>query len=371
MHKVDADVVHIQLAHCCQPHIGISHHTAGYDARLLHDTVAGHTEFLHIGQGCAILKVGAGNGADPGHFAAQHLPPGSGKDVGGRHIDTALGVGQHGLLKIDKLVHRSHNGIFTGPLTVAVKILVIRIGQYQRLMVVTVEAHFPALLQQQAAIVSELLSVRLTDRRALGIVLIVFDHDTGKTDRVLLCKLYEIRPPDLGIEVRYAHSVIPADISTIAAGHRRGKIVQIEHRTVDDGVSSGIAQQAEGRCIDAAHDFVVDADVVHHHPAGTGLCAPYQRNAFVPCAGIDCGFLPEADAERGFKWVTELIPLPAAQHKLLCGNDAFGDFVLPRRGQNAKFWRYCIKIRRFLGCHGKQDAAAVPHPVHQVEQAFA
>ena len=238
-------------------------------------------------------------------------------------------------------------------------------------MVVAVEAHFPALLQQQAAIVSELLSVRLTNRRALGIVLIVFDHDTGKTDRVLLCKLYEIRPPDLGIKVRYAHPVIPADISTIAAGHRRWKIVQIEHRTVDDGVSSGIAQQAEGRCIDAAHDFVVDADVVHYHPAGTGLCAPYQRNAFVPCAGIDRGFLPEADAEGGLEWITEFIPLPAAQHKLLCGNDAFCGLILPRRGQDAEFGRNGIKIRRFLGRHGKQDAAAVLYPVHQVDQAVA
>ena len=196
-------------------------------------------------------------------------------------------------------------------------------------MVVAVEAHFPALLQQHAAIVAELLSVRLTDRRALGIVLIVFDHDTGKTDRILLCKLYEIRPPDLGIKVRYAHSVILADISTIAAGHRRGKIVQIEHRTVDDGVSSGIAQKAVGSCINAPQHLIVNADVIHHHPAGTGLCAPYQRNAFVPCAGIDRGFLPETDTERGFKWVAELIPLPAAQHKLLCGNDAFCGLTLP------------------------------------------
>lgn len=83
VHKVGADVMHIQLAHRGQPHIGISHHTAGYDAGLLHDTVAGHTEFPHIGQGCAILKVSAGNGADLGHFAAQHLPPCSGKDVEG------------------------------------------------------------------------------------------------------------------------------------------------------------------------------------------------------------------------------------------------------------------------------------------------
>ena len=171
----------------------------------------------------------------------------------------------------------------------------------------------------------------------MGIVLIVFDHDTGKTDGVLLCKPHKIRPPDLGIEVRNTHPVVPADVSTIAAGHRRGKIVQIEHRTVDDGVSSGIAQKAEGRCIDAAHDLIVDADVIHHHPTGTGLCAPYQRNAFVPCAGIHRSFLPETDTERGFKWVAELIPLPAAQHKLLCGNDAFCGLILPGRGQDTEF----------------------------------
>ena len=337
MHKVGTDVVHVQLAHCCQPHIGISHHTAGYDARLLHNTVAGHTKFLHIGQGRAIFKVGAGNGADPGHFAAQHLPPGSRKDVGGRHIDAALGVGQYSLLKIDKFVHRCHNGIFTGPLTVAVKILVIRIGQYQRLMVVAVEAHFPALLQQQAAIVSELLGVQLTDWCTLGIVLVVFDHNAGKTDRVLLCKLHEIRPPDFGIKVRNGHPVIPADISTIAAGHRRWKIIQIEYGTVNHRVGGGIAQQAVGRCIDAAHDFVVDADVVHHHPASTRLCAPHQRNAFVPRSGIHRGFLPEADAEGGLERVAELIPLPAAQHKLLRGNDAFCGLILPRRGQDTEF----------------------------------
>ena len=187
----------------------------------------------------------------------------------------------------------------------------------------------------------------------------------------MLCKLYEIRPPDLGIKVRYAHPVVPADIATIAAGHRRRKIVQIEHRAVDHRVGSGIAQKAEGRRIDAAHDFIVDADVVHHHPAGTGLCAPHQRNAFVPRAGIDCGFLPEADTEGGFKWVAELIPLPAAQHKLLRRNDAFCGLILPGRGQDAELGRNGIKIRRFLGRHGKQDAAAVLYPVHQVDQAVA
>ena len=187
----------------------------------------------------------------------------------------------------------------------------------------------------------------------------------------MLCKLYEIRPPDLGIEVRYAHPVIPADITTIAAGHRRRKIVQIEHRAVDHRVGSGIAQKAEGRCIDAAHDLIVDADVVHHHPTGTGLCAPHQRNAFVPRAGIDCGFLPEADAKGGLEWITEFIPLPAAQHKLLCGNDAFCGLILPRSGQDAELGRNGIKIRRFLGRHGKQDTAAVLYPVHQVDQAAA
>ena len=238
-------------------------------------------------------------------------------------------------------------------------------------MVVTVEAHFPSLLQQQTAIISELLGVRLTDRRTLGIVLIVFDHDTGKTDGVLLCKLHKIRPPDLGIEIRNTHPVVPADISTIAAGYRRGKIVQIEHRAVDHRVGSGIAQKAEGRCIDAAHDFIVDADVVHHHPAGTRLCTPHQRNAFVPRAGIDCGFLPEADAEGRLERVAELIPLPAAQHKLLRGNDAFCGLILPGRGQYPEVGRDSVKICCFLGRHGKQDAAAVLYPVHQVDQAAA
>ena len=216
-------------------------------------------------------------------------------------------------------------------------------------MVVAVEAHFPALLQQHAAIVSELLSVRLTDRRALGIVLIVFDHDTGKTDRILLCKFYKIRPPDLGIKVRYAHPVIPADISTIAAGHRRGKIVQIEHSAVDHRIGGSIAQKTVGSRIDPPQHLIVNADVVHHHPAGTGLCAPYQRNAFVPCAGIHRSFLPETDTERGFKWVTELIPLPAAQHKLLCGNDAFCGLILPGRGQHPEAGRDRVKIGCFLG----------------------
>ena len=204
-------------------------------------------------------------------------------------------------------------------------------------MVVAVEAHFPALLQQQAAKVSELLGVQLTFRRTLGIVLVVFDHDTGKTDRVLLCKLYEIRPPDLGIKVRYAHPVIPADISAITAGHRGRKIIQIEYSTVDHRIGGGIAQKAVGSRINAPQHLIVNADVVHHHPAGTGLCAPHQRNTFVPCTGIDGGFLPEADAEGGLERVTELIPLPAAQHKLLCGNNAFCGLILPGRGQDAEF----------------------------------
>ena len=199
-------------------------------------------------------------------------------------------------------------------------------------MIVAVEAHFPSLSQQQAAVVTELLGVWLADWYTPSVIFIVFDHNAGKTDGVFLCQFYEIRPPDFGIEVRNAHAVVPANISTVAAGHRGGKVIQIEHSAINHRVGGGIAQKAIGSRINAPHHLVIDADVVHYHPAGTRFCAPYQWNTLIPCAGIDSGFLPEADAEGGFEWIAELIPLPTAKHKLFRRDNAFGEFVLPRRG---------------------------------------
>ena len=98
-----------------------------------------------------------------------------------------------------------------------------------------------ALPQQKASKITKLLCIFLTRRFIHGVILVVFNHDTGKTNSVFLRQLHQIRPPDFAVKVADAHAVISADIGTITAGNRRRKIVQIEHGTVNDRVSSGIA----------------------------------------------------------------------------------------------------------------------------------
>ena len=193
-------------------------------------------------------------------------------------------------------------------------------------------AHFPALPQQQAAKIAELLGVRLAGRGIHRVILVVFDHDAGKADGVFLGQLHQVRPPDFGVKVRSAHAVIPADIGAIAARHRGGEIVQVEHRPVDNGVGRGVAQQAVGGRVHAPQHLIIDADVIHHHPAGAAGMLPHQRDALVPGAGIHGGILPEADTEGRLERVTELIPLPAAQHKVFRWDDAFHHLILPCRG---------------------------------------
>ena len=62
VHKMCADIMHIQLTDSCQPHIAVPYHAAGNNARLLNDAVRCNIKFLHIGQAGAILKISAGNG---------------------------------------------------------------------------------------------------------------------------------------------------------------------------------------------------------------------------------------------------------------------------------------------------------------------
>ena len=145
------------------------------------------------------------------------------------------------MLKFNQLFHGGCNGFFAGPLSIGVQTLVIGIWQHQRLVVVTVKPYLAALPQQKASKITKLLCIFLTCRFIHGVILVVFNHDTGKTNSVFLRQLHQIRPPDFAVKVADAHAVISADIGAITAGNRRRKIVQIEHGTVNDRVSSGIA----------------------------------------------------------------------------------------------------------------------------------
>lgn len=91
------------------------------------------------------------------------------------------------------------------------------------LVVVAVEAHFPALPQQQPAKIAERLGIALAEGRVGSVVLIVLDHDARVPDAEPLGQLDEVRPPDLGVEIRDAQAVILPDVLAVALRHRRGK----------------------------------------------------------------------------------------------------------------------------------------------------
>ena len=238
-------------------------------------------------------------------------------------------------------------------------------------MVVAVEAHFPALPQQQPAKIAERLGVALAEGRVGGVVLIVLDHDARVPDAEPLGQLDEVRPPDLGVEIRDVQAVILPDVLAVALRHRRGKVVQKKDGAVEHRVGAGLPQQAVRGRIKASHDLVVDADVVHHHPALAEFGAPNQRDALVPGDGIHRRIVPQLHRHGGFERVAQLIPLPAAQQKALGRHDALGRFAVPRRGQHPKFLGHHIERPALFGRHRKEDIAALLHPVHQVEQAQA
>ena len=363
-----ADEVEVQLAQRSGTHVGIPHHAARNDARLLHDAVLGHAELLHIGQVSAVLQIGAGNGAHLRHPAAQDRAARRRQDIGRRHIHRPGRIGQHGFLEARQLVHGRHDGVGAGPLPIIVPVAVVRLRQHQRLMVVAVKAQLPALPQQQPAVILELPDIALAGGRGLGVVAVVFDHDAGVPDAIPFRQPDKIRPPDFCVKFRDAQPVLLADVLAVALRHRGREVVQKEDRAVEHRVGARITQQAVGGRVKAPHHLIIDADVVHHDPALAQFRAPHQRHALVPGDGIDRGIVPQPDPQRRFEWVAEFIPLPAAQHEARGGDDALGHLVAPRRGQHPQFLRHGVERAGFFQRHGKEDVSALLHPVHQVQQ---
>ena len=81
MHKVRAHVVHVELGHGCQAHIGIVDHAARNNARLLHNAIARHAKLLYVRQVGAVLKIRAGDGLNARNVGADELARAGRKDI--------------------------------------------------------------------------------------------------------------------------------------------------------------------------------------------------------------------------------------------------------------------------------------------------
>ena len=235
--------MHVELGHGSQAHVRIVDHAARDNTRLLHDTVARHAKLLHVRKIGAILKIRTGDSLNARHVLANNLASAGRKDIRRRHVDRAMRVGQHLVLKGDELVERRDERLLVLPRLVVVQRAIVGVPECQRLMVVAMKAQLSAHLQQHAAKVAELRGIGLA--RGLGLVdrvLVVFDHHAGIANAVFLRKLLQIGPPDLGIKVGDRRPVVALDVGAVARGHGAGKVVQIEDGAVDDGVGRGIAQ---------------------------------------------------------------------------------------------------------------------------------
>ena len=151
MHKVRTHVVHVELGHGCQTHIGIVDHAARDNTWLLHNAIARHAKLLHIGQVGAILKIRTGDGLNARNVGANKLARTGRKDIRRWHIDRAVRVGQYLVLEGYKLVERCDERLLVLPRLVVVQCAIVGIPERQRLMVVAVETQLSAHLQQHAA----------------------------------------------------------------------------------------------------------------------------------------------------------------------------------------------------------------------------
>ena len=196
-------------------------------------------------------------------------------------------------------------------------------------MVVAVKAQLAAHLQQHAAKVAELRGIGLA--RGLGLVdrvLVVLDHHAGIANVVLLRELLQIGPPDFGIKVGDGKPVVALNVGAVARGHRAGKIVQIEHGTVDNRIGRGIAQQADRRGVEAAHDLVIDTDVANHGATAATFVGPHERRARVAGLGPNVRRLAQRDRKRRIEGIRELVALTAAQHKVLAWHNALSRHIV-------------------------------------------
>ena len=81
MHKVRAHVVHVELGHRGQTHVGIVDHAARDNTRLLHNAIARHAKLLHVRQVGAILKIRTGDGLNARNVGADKLARTGRKDI--------------------------------------------------------------------------------------------------------------------------------------------------------------------------------------------------------------------------------------------------------------------------------------------------
>ena len=81
VHKVRTHVVHVELGHGSQAHIGIVDHAARDNTRLLHNTIARHAKLLHVGQVGTVLKVRTGNSLNARNVGADKLSCAGRKDI--------------------------------------------------------------------------------------------------------------------------------------------------------------------------------------------------------------------------------------------------------------------------------------------------
>ena len=269
----------------------------------------------------------------------------------------------------NELVERCDERLLVLPRLVVVQRAIVGIPERERLMVVTMKAQLPTHLQEHAAKVAELRGIGLA--RGLGLVnrvLVVLDHHAGIANVVLLRELLQIGPPDLDIKVGDGKPVVALDVGAITRGHGAGKVVQVEYGAVDDRISCGIAQQANRRSVEAAHDLVVDADVTHHGATAAAFVRPNERDTRIAGRCPDARRIAQRYRKRRIKGVRELVALSPTQHKVLARHDTFCSHVFVARRFNAKLGGNHLQVARIIRRHGEHERAAGAHPAHDVGQ---
>ena len=239
-------------------------------------------------------------------------------------------------------------------------------------MVVAVKAQLAAHLQQHAAKVAELRGIGLA--RGLGLVnrvLVVLDHHAGIANVVLLRELLQIGPPDFGIKVGDGKPIVALNVGAVTRGHGTGKIVQIKHGAVDDRVGRGIAQQADRRGIEAAHDFIVNANVTHHGASAAAFVGPHEGRARIAGLCPNVRRLAQRDRKRRIEGIRELVALTAADHKVLARHNALGRHIVIAGRFNTQLGSNHLQIARVIRRHGKYQRTAGAHPAHDVGQVRA
>ena len=367
VHKVRTHVVHVELGHGCQAHIGIVDHAARNNTWLLHNAIARHAKLLNVGQVGTVLKVRTGNSLNARNLSADKLARSGRKDIRRRYVNRAMSVGQNLVLKRDKFVERSDERLFVLPGLVDVQRAVVGVPERERLMVVAVKAQLAAHLQQHAAKISKLRGIGLA--RGLGLVdrvLVVLNHHTRKANVVLLRELLQIGPPNLGVKVGNGKAVVALDVGAVARGHRTGKVVQIKDGAVDDRIGRGIAQQADCRGVKATHNLVVDADIAHHGAPATAIIRPNERSTRIAGFGPHASRLAQRNRERRIEGIRELITLATADHKVLTRHDTLCRRIFIAGRIDAQLGTDCLQIARVIRRHGEHQRTAGAHPAHNV-----